>query len=209
MWTPFALFAQRHALSWLFEILPLCLLALQALVALGCSGDVNGRARMAYNPGGWIGTTSPGKLQEMLGKWTIEERENADQFMEKLGYAPWQRALIARARQSYRIEQSGASGEKLKIVTQDLRGKSELELPLSGRGVTARDGDGGVEVSRSAHADHAGVVIEERYAGEREPFSVCRRTLQKDGRMCIDVKKRGARGEPWAKMRAIATRVRS
>lgn len=196
----------RSAFAWVFEVLPLYLLAAQALVAMASHGDVDGRARMSYR-GAYLGTASPGKLGELLGKWTIQERHNVDEFMGQLGFAPWQRALIARAKQSYRIEQSGSAGENLRVVTHDLRGTSELELPLSGRGVTARDGDGGAEVSRSARTDHSGVVIEERYAGEREPFSVCRRTLQKDGRMCIDVKKRTARGKPWASMRAIATRV--
>jgi hypothetical protein len=51
-----------------------------------------------------------------------------------LGFASWQRALISRAGQTYVLEQSrDEQGDTLKIVTQDLRGTSELELPLSGQ----------------------------------------------------------------------------
>ena len=125
-----------------------------------------------------------------------------------LGFASWQRALISRAGQSYTLEHGvSEKGDTLKIVTQDLRGTSELELPLSGQGVVADDGDGGARVSRAAHLERhpPAVVVTEQFPGEREPFSICRRTLQPDGRMCIDVTKRTPSGSKVA-MRAIANR---
>lgn len=66
-------------------------------------------------------------------------------------------------------------------------------FPLCLQHVTADDGDGGARVCRSACVENRSppaVVVTERFPGEREPFSVCRRTLQPDGRMCIDVMKR-------------------
>ena len=119
-----------------------------------------------------------------------------------LGFASWQRALISRAGQSYTLEHGvSEKGDTLKIVTQDLRGTSELELPLSGQGVVADDGDGGARVSRAAHLERhpPAVVVTEQFPGEREPFSICRRTLQPDGRMCID-------DETHAERREVAMR---
>ena len=92
-------------------------------------------------------------------------------------------------------------------MTQDLRGTSLLELPLSGKSVAADDGDNGARVCRSAFVKGSppAVVVTESFPGESEPFSVCRRTIQADGRMCIDVTKRTASGKSVA-MRAIAAR---
>ena len=148
------------------------------------------------------------RLADFLGRWSIQERYNIDEFMEALGFASWQHALISRAGQSYTLEHGvGEKGDTLKIVTQDLRGTSELELPLSGQGVVADDGDGGARVSRAARVERhpPAVVVTEQFPGDREPFSVCKRTLQPDGRMCIDVSKRTPSGKRVA-MRAIANR---
>ena len=126
-----------------------------------------------------------------------------------LGFSSWQRAIISHAGQSYTLESgSGNDGDTLKIVTQDLRGTSELELPLSGKSVSANDGDNGARVLRSAliRGSPPSVVITEKYPGESEPYSVCKRTLQPDGRMCIDVTKRSPGGKIVA-MRAIAQKV--
>lgn len=111
-----------------------------------------------------------------------------------LGFASWQRALIARAGQSTTLEHGvDKDGDTLRIVTQDLRGTSQLELPLSGSDVAADDGDNGARVHRAATIERGlkpSVVVTERYPHEREPYSICRRTLQPDGRMCIEVQKR-------------------
>lgn len=40
--------------------------------------------------------------------------------------------------------------QMVKIVTTDLRGSSELELPIGRPGVLAHDGDGGAAVCRAA-----------------------------------------------------------
>ena len=91
-------------------------------------------------------------------------------------------------------------------MTSDLRGRSALKLPLSGRGVLAHDGDGGAAVRRHAYVDRAAVVVTETLEGERQPVSTCRRTLQKDGRMRIDISKRTPQGTHVA-MTAIAARL--
>lgn len=127
-----------------------------------------------------------------------------------LGFASWQRALISRAGQTHVLEhdKDKKEGDTLRILTQDLRGTSELTLPLSGTDVAANDGDGGARVCRSASIERGSkpaLVVTERFPNEREPFSVCRRTLQPDGRMRIDVTKRTAGGKSVA-MRAIASR---
>ena len=125
-----------------------------------------------------------------------------------LGFGAWQRALIARAGQSYVLEHGmGENGDTLKIVTQDLRGKSQLELPLSGKPVSANDGDNGAKVNRAAFIKGSppAVIVTEKFPGDSEPYSVCRRTIQPDGRMCIHVTKRTAGGKEVG-MRCIATR---
>ena len=72
-------------------------------------------------------------------------------FTAGLGFSSWQRAIISHAGQSYTLEHGhGEQGDTLRIMTQDLRGTSELELPLSGRAVFANDGDNGARVCRSA-----------------------------------------------------------
>ena len=92
-------------------------------------------------------------------------------------------------------------------MTSDLRGKSELELPLSGRSVLAHDGDGGMEVSRSARPlNDRTVEITERYPRESRPYSVCTRTLTPDGKMLTEVRKRTSSGR-MASMKAIASRI--
>lgn len=129
-----------------------------------------------------------------------------------LGFASWQRALIARAGQSTTLEHGvDEHGDTLRIVTQDLRGTSQLELPLSGGDVSANDGDGGARVCRSATIERGAkpsVVVTERFPHEREPYSICRRTLQADGRMCIDVTKRtgksGSSCFPLAPLRLLS-----
>ena len=77
----------RSAYSWFFEVLPIWLLALQALVAIASHGDVNGRSD---TPLFWHGGKSlrerAGKpLCDFLGRWSIQERYNIDEFMEGAG----------------------------------------------------------------------------------------------------------------------------
>ena len=103
-----------------------------------------------------------------------------------LGFSSWQRAIISHAGQSYTLEHgSGDQGDTLKIVTHDLRGTSELELPLSGKAVAANDGDNGARVHRSAFIKGSppAVIVTERFPDQSEPYSICKRTLQPDGRM--------------------------
>ena len=68
-------------------------------------------------------------------------------------------------------------------MTKDLRGHSALKLPIGGRGVVAHDGDDGAAVRRAVSVLRDAIVITETLVGESKPLSVCRRTLQRDGRM--------------------------
>lgn len=208
--------AQKGAWSLLFEVLPVWLLALQSLAALSAQGDVDGRSNtpLLSRPMSALRTKMSSirgresKLADFLGKWTIQERHNMDEFLEALGFSSWQRAIISHAGQSYTIDQGhGDKGDTLKIVTQDLRGTSELELPLSGKPVSANDGDNGAKVNRAAFIKGSppAVIVTEKFPGDSEPYSVCRRTIQPDGRMCIHVTKRTAGGKEVG-MRCIATR---
>lgn len=264
-------FVTRSIWSWVFEVLPVFLLAMQSLAAVSNHGDVDGRSSQplfapALRCGDVWMSSANAKIQSMLGRWSIQERHNIDEFMEgvdtcarvfvwrthahaigvryhtaclglpttmlcfiqcfrlipqrsshsdpspvvctcmhardlplcyggaALGFASWQRALIARAGQSTTLEHGvDKDGDTLRIVTQDLRGTSQLELPLSGSDVAADDGDNGARVHRAATIERGlkpSVVVTERYPHEREPYSICRRTLQPDGRMCIEVQKR-------------------
>ena len=50
------------------------------------------------------------------------------------------------------------------------------------------------------------MVVTETLVGESQPLSTCRRTLQRDGRMRIDISKRTPDGKTVA-MAAIASRA--
>ena len=67
------------------------------------------------------------------------------------------------------------------------------------------DGDGGRTVYRRAQVDRHAVTVTERFPGDEEPVSICRRTLNPDGRMVIEIKKRTPTGR-LASFRAIASR---
>ena len=111
---------------------------------------------------------------------------------------------------TYVVEAAAGTGKTSALVGRIVGliagGTTELELPLDGQDVSANDGDGGQKVCRSAKVNRDSVVITERFPNERQPYSECRRTLQPDGRMRIDVKKRTAAGH-MVGMRAIAAKV--
>ena len=81
--------ARRSAWSLLFEVLPVWLLAAQSLVAVSSRGDVDGRSNtpLFSRP---IGALRKGmglrgandKITHFLGRWTIQERHNIDEFLE-------------------------------------------------------------------------------------------------------------------------------
>jgi hypothetical protein len=145
----------------------------------------------------------PRALNQMVGTWKLQEKINVDQFMAGLGIkGPLRAALRLAGQQQELLADTGA----LTIVTSDLRGRSALKLPLNGRGVVAHDGDGGAAVRRSAYVQKDAVVVTETLVGESQPLSTCRRTLQRDGRMRIDISKRTPDGKTVA-MAAIASRA--
>lgn len=144
----------------------------------------------------------PRALNQMVGTWKLQEKINVDQFMAGLGIkGPLRAALRLAGQQQELVADAGA----LTIVTSDLRGRSALRLPLSGRGVVANDGDGGAAIRRTAYVQNDAVVVTETLVGESQPLSTCRRTLQRDGRMRIDISKRTPDGKTVA-MAAIAAR---
>ena len=123
----------KRAFHWLFEFLPLCLLAFQSLAAMTSQGNVDGWSRNAVRGVGDFGRAAGGQLANFLGRWSIQERTNMDEFLEALGFAAWQRALITRAGQETTLEaRCSSNGDELRIVTSDLRGTTQLELPLNG-----------------------------------------------------------------------------
>ena len=204
MWTPLFLFTSRKMFHWVFEVLPLCLLAFQSLAAVTAHGNVDGWSRNAARGVKNLGKAATGHLANFIGSWSIQERTNMEEFLEQLGFSSWQRALITRAGQQTTFETT--RDDELRIVTSDLRGTTHLDLPLDGAEREADDGDGGKRVCRSAKLERHAVVVTERFPGESSPVSVCRRELQPDGRMQIIVKKRTPAGR-LASFRAIAARV--
>ena len=78
----------------------------------------------------------------------------------------------------------------------------ELRACVVGR---RADGDGGRTVYRWAQVERPAVTGTERFPGDEEPVSICRRTLNPDGRMVIEIKKRTPTGR-LASFRAIASR---
>ena len=128
----FAIFVHRRLYHWVFEVLPLCLLAFQSIAAVTAQGNVDGWSRQAVGAARDLGRNM-GKAGEQLanfiGRWNIQERHNMHEFLEQLGFTAWQRALITRAGQQTTME---ATGGNLSIITSDLRGTTRLDLPLDG-----------------------------------------------------------------------------
>ena len=87
----------RTVVHWVFEILPLFLLAFQSLAAVTAHGNVDGWSRQAARGVGDFGRAASGQLANLLGRWDMKERTNMDEFLEQLGFTAWQRALITRA----------------------------------------------------------------------------------------------------------------
>jgi len=151
-----------------------------------------------------VNKSLPGALKDMVGTWKLQEKINVDQFMAGLGINRAKRAALRLAGQEYELL---ADKSALTIVTKDLRGHSALKLPLDGRGVVANDGDDGAAVRRAVRVLTDALVMTETLVGESKPLSVCRRTLQRDGRMRMDISKRTPDGQTVS-MTAIATRAR-
>jgi hypothetical protein len=84
-----SLIAGRTAWSLVFEVLPVWLLALQSLAAISYKGDVDARSNtpLFSRPVNAIrkvarrGQTNQ-KLTDFLGRWTINERHNMNEFLE-------------------------------------------------------------------------------------------------------------------------------
>jgi len=192
------------------EIVPLGLLGLQCIWAMTepwLPQPNVGNATIS-GPGGLLGTHGRrSAINQLVGKWAIHERHNMDEFLRALGFGSLQRALITKAGQDTEIIESNG-GEAIKIVTTDLRGSTEIELPLGGKGVVAHDGDGGATVCRSATVERGdALIVTETLDGERQPLSVCKRTLSADGqKMIVDVTKRTPKGSTVA-MQVVAKRV--
>jgi len=129
-----------------------------------------------------------------------------ERFLERLGFNAIQRAAVLRAGQ---VQVIAKKGDMLHIVTKDVRGSSELVLPLDG-GPVRGEGDNKLPVNYRAFREGGALVITETAAAgpdaEREPLSICRRTLQADGRMCIDVCKKTPQGD-MVSMRVVFTPV--
>ena len=150
-----------------------------------------------------VNKSLPGALKDMVGTWKLQEKINVDQFMAGLGINRAKRAALRLAGQEYELL---ADTSALTIVTKDLRGHSALKLPLNGRGVVAHDGDDGAAVRRAVSVLRDAIVMTEQdLAGQ--VLSVCRRTLQRDGRMRMEISKRTPDGQTVS-MAAIATRAR-
>lgn len=145
-----------------------------------------------------------GKVEDLSGTWSLEERHDMDQFLRQLGFSSLQRIAVLKAGQVQVIRRHD---DHLHIVTRDMRGTSELVLPLNGPAVPG-EGDGGAPISRRAFAEGNDLIITESVANEQEPLSVCRRSLREDGKMCVDVKKRTRDGH-IASMRIVYTPVSS
>ena len=144
-----------------------------------------------------------GKVEDLSGTWSLEERHDMDKFLRSMGFSSLQRLAVLKAGQVQVIRRQD---DHLHIITRDMRGTSELVLPLNGPSVRG-EGDGGKSVSRRAFADGNDLVITETVANEREPLSVCRRSLRDDGKLCVDIKKKTADGQ-IASMRIVYTPIK-
>ena len=156
------------------------------------------RSRLAWHRAGKLMRDG---TEDLSGAWRMQERQDMQHFLKSLGFSPLQRAAVMRAGQ---VQVIGRRGDTIHIITRDIRGHSELVLPLDGESVLG-EGDGRRPVRRAAFVDGGALVITETADGahgSEEPISVCRRYLQADGRMCVDVRKRTPVGD-MVSMRVI------
>ena len=108
---------------------------------------------------GGLGDEHRGKLASLLGAWKVQEWQGMDKFLEDLRFPAWKRALAARAGQQYVLQlKGGGTGDSLdnatlRIVTSDLRGRSELELPLSSESFDVSAAESATPKFRDAHGD--------------------------------------------------------
>ena len=205
--------AQGSADLWLVDV-PLSLLVLQFVIAFLKPSVIVWPGESAW-PRSRLGasrfTTSaheahgcPRALRQMLGRWKLVERNGMEEFMEALGYHPILRAGAVRSGQEQVLAHDT---DWLRVITSDMRGRSQIDLPLHGPGALAHDGDGGIAVCRAAYVEGNSVVVTEKIPGEKDNLSICRRFLQPDGRMCIEVQKRIPGSDQLARMSTIYRRV--
>jgi hypothetical protein len=143
-------------------------------------------------------------VQDLSGTWKMQERHDMVEFLTSMGFNALQRAAVLRAGQ---VQVLRRVGDSLHIVTRDILGTRELVLPIGGPPVEGEGDDPLRPVSRCAYEDgERAVVITETVRGETTPSAICRRSLQPDGRLCVDVKKRAPTGE-MVSMRIIFTPV--
>jgi len=145
-------------------------------------------------------------VADLSGTWRLEERIRMDEFLQQTGFSPLQRAVVLKAGQ---VQVIRCSTSEIRVLTRDMRGTSELALPLNRPGVVRADGDGDEAVCRSAFIEGRDIVITETAAQSGETLSVCRRSLQPDGRMCVDVRKRTKCSDGFVSMRIIFTQSRA
>ena len=108
--------ARRSTWSLLLEVLPVWLLTMQSLVALSSQGDVDGRSStpLFSRPVDALRTKlssmrgQNSKLTDFLGRWTIQERHNIDEFLE--GVAPHWRLSSFSLAWSRRGQEDSPSG---------------------------------------------------------------------------------------------------
>jgi len=129
-----------------------------------------------------------------------------DTFLRSMGFNAVQRAAVMKAGQ---VQVLTCDSRTLRIVSRDVRGTSELVLPIGGAAVQSADGDGDQPIVRRAFAEGNDLVITETAVGERQPLSECRRRLRDDGRMCVDVRKRTKCSDGFVSMRIIFTQSRA
>ena len=90
MISPLAFVVGRSTWSLLLEVLPVWLLTMQSIAAVRLHGDVDGRSAtpLLSRPVHAIRSRvsslrgRDAKLADFLGRWTIEERHNIDEFLE-------------------------------------------------------------------------------------------------------------------------------
>ena len=127
-----------------------------------------------------------------------------DSFLKGMGFNAMQRATAIKAGQ---IQVIRPQGDRVHIITRDIRGTFELVLPLNGPAVAEPNGDS--IVSRRAWNEGRDIVITETLLdGNRnsKPYAVCRRSLDPRGRMNVDVSKRTRSGD-LVSMRIVYTRI--
>lgn len=98
-------------------------------------------------------------VPDFTGVWKLQERSNMDDFLKGAEGLNW--ALRTAAQRAGQMQVIVQGPDSIQVVTRDIRGNSQIKLPLTGEFVSGGEGD---PVIRTAYWQYGQLVVEEHSA---------------------------------------------